>query len=97
MLMTCASVAVYMGSGVALKIMQLYRCVEGRYWLGVDMRLECYTAEWFAFAIYGAVCGVVFIVGFPLGVLVILCRHKRDLETPEIKLKYGFLYEVGSR
>ena len=86
-------------TGVALKIMQLYRCVEveGRFWLAADMRLECYTPQWVGFAIYGAVCGLVYIVGFPLVILMILCRNRRvlfDEKFPATRAKYGFLYEV---
>ena len=35
-------------SGVALKIMRLFRCnyIEGQYWLAADMRLECYNSQW---------------------------------------------------
>ena len=36
-------------SGVSLKIMRLFRCesIEGTAWLAADMRLQCYTGEWF--------------------------------------------------
>ena len=79
--------------------MQLYRCieVEGRYWLGADMRLECYTPQWAGYAVYGIVCGLLYIVGFPLGVFVILCRNRQSLfddKVPLTRVKYGFLYEV---
>ena len=35
-------------AGVALKIMQMFRCLEvdGVYWLQADMRLQCYTSQW---------------------------------------------------
>ena len=37
--------------GVALKIMRMFRCntIEDEAWLAVDMRLRCYTEEWFGY------------------------------------------------
>jgi hypothetical protein len=33
---------------VSTKILRLFRCeeVEGKYWLSVDIRQQCYTKEW---------------------------------------------------
>ena len=40
---------------VSVKIFKLFRCreVEGHYWLVADMRLQCFTSTWTAYAIYG--------------------------------------------
>ena len=40
-------------SGVSLKIMRMFRCVEveGVSWLAADMRLQCYTSEWIAYGL----------------------------------------------
>ncbi len=42
---------------VALRIFRLFRCklVEGKRYLVVDMRLECYTPLWWAVAVYAFV------------------------------------------
>ena len=39
--------------GVALKIMLMFNCVdiEGTMWLVADMRQQCYTPEWFGYAV----------------------------------------------
>ncbi len=89
--------------GVALKIMRMFRCtiIENTSWLSADMRLQCYSGQWFAFAFYALVFAVVYVVGFPLGVLVLLHRNRYtlhgDAADPAVvatKNKLGFLYEV---
>ena len=42
----------FSSSGVSLKIMRMFRCVEveGTAWLAADMRLQCYTSEWIGYA-----------------------------------------------
>ena len=99
----CAACGLLAWTGVALKIMQLFHCVniEDQYWLAADMRLVCYDGKWFGYAVYGAVCGVLYIVGFPLAVLVLLYRRRRELfGSPDDALvastraRFGFLYEA---
>ena len=81
--------------------MQLFRCVniDGQYWLAADMRLQCYDRQWFGYAVYAAACGVVYVVGLPVTVLVLLChrRHKlfgdpSDAFVATTSARYGFLY-----
>ena len=55
------------------------------------------------YAIYALLCGVVYVVGFPLGVFVLLFRRRHKLFGSDAdpfvattRTKYGFLYEVSS-
>ena len=89
-------------AGVALKIMQMYRCIEvdGMSWLAADLRLQCYDAAWVGYTLYASVCGLLYVVGFPLGVFFLLFtrRHKlfgeaNDPYVATTRLQYGFLYE----
>jgi hypothetical protein len=75
------------------------RDVNGVSYLVADMRLECYTGQWVAVATYAAVMAAVYVVGFPVTVLVILYRHRdhlfgdpKDHEVQRVQSKYGFLY-----
>ncbi len=56
--------------GVALKVLRMFRCreVDGVSWLAADMRLQCYTSEWFGYALYAFVVGVVYVIGLPAAV-----------------------------
>jgi hypothetical protein len=83
---------------VSVKIFRLFNCVavEGRFWLAADVRLQCYTREWYGYAIYGFVMGLVYVAGLPIAIVVILWRHKATLYRPgsEATMKrYGFLYD----
>ena len=80
------------------RCMCMCRCreVEGQYWLAADMRLQCFTAQWTAFAIYGVVMVVVYVVGLPLGIMALLLKNKATLYGPDSKdtmARYGFLYD----
>ena len=54
------------------------------------------------FAFYALVFGLLYVVGFPLGIMVILFKHRTTLfgdaaVNPHVaatRAKYGFLYEV---
>ena len=83
--------------------MRMFNCVEydGQWLLAADMRLECYTSQWGAYALFALVYGIVYVAGFPLGVLGILLRHRRTLfgdkgnaAVAHTTATYGFLYTV---
>jgi hypothetical protein len=80
----------------------MFRCVaiEGEYWSAADLRLRCYDGAWFGFALYAGVFAVVYVVGFPLGVLALLFtrRHKlfgdpKDPYVATTHAQLGFLYQ----
>jgi hypothetical protein len=86
-------------AAVSIKVLRVFRCrkIEGVWYLVADMRQECFTAEWWGYAAYGAVMGVLFVLGMPLLVLTILVRNRSQLYGPkseQFRVKYGFLYEV---
>jgi hypothetical protein len=81
------------------------RQVDGKWFLVADMRLQCYTTEWLLVAAYAAFMCLLYVVGLPLVVLLILFRHRAHLfgdptldeEAKRIQFKYGFLYRCGKR
>lgn len=80
---------------------QMFNCREvgGVSYLVADMRLQCYDSKWIAVALYAAAMGIVYIVGLPVAVFVLLYRRrallfgdsKNDV-VREAQDKYGFLY-----
>ena len=83
---------------VSTKIMRLYNCrlVEGHYWLVADMRLQCFTGQWLAYAVYGAIMCVLYVGGLPFGILYVLWKRRDTLFGPrsaETMRTYGFLYD----
>ena len=85
--------------GVSLKIMKTFKCVEveGEWWLVADMRLKCYEGDWYGYAAYAFLMGLVFTVGLPTVILVIMLKNRLALAQPSVVEKWGFLYEVGFR
>ena len=83
---------------ISVKIFRMFRCipVEGKYWLVADMRLQCFTSRWVAFAAYGLAMAVVYVVGLPVLTVVILRRHRSTLFGPRSETtmkRFGFLYD----
>jgi hypothetical protein len=67
------------------------------YYLAVDMRLQCYTREWFGYALYAGIMGALYVVGLPLSITIILVRRRRTLfgdGSDETRRVYGFLYDA---
>ena len=79
--------------------MQVFKCteVEGEWWLVADMRLKCYDGDWYFYATYAFVMGVLFTAGFPLTILLILLKNRNSLEDPTVVGRWGFLYSVRLR
>ncbi len=84
---------------VSVKIFRLFKCtyVDGRYWLVADMRLQCFTLEYWGYVAYGAVMCVAFVGGLPLGILSVLRRHRSSLfgsGSEVTRRRLGFLYHM---
>ena len=84
---------------VSVKIFRLFNCVSvaGSYYLVEDMRLMCYTRQWWGYAIYGIVMIAVYVLGLPAMTLYLLFGRRRALFGPGSESnmrKYGFLYDA---
>lgn len=66
---------------------------DGTYFLAVDPAIACYDDVWKSHVFLCVLGILVYIVGIPLCLLVILCRaHKRaELDSPRIHARYGSL------
>ncbi len=67
--------------GVSLKVLRVFRCreVDGTHYLVADMRLQCFTGEWGGYAAYSLLVILVYVVGLPLTVFLILFARRRTL------------------
>ncbi len=92
--------------GVSVQILRMFKCrrIEGHWLLVADLRLRCFDARWYGFAVYAAVMGVLYVVGLPATVLWILWRRRHklfgaanDSFVATTRDMYGFLYvDYGS-
>ena len=83
---------------VSIKLFRLFRCIDvgGVYYLFDDMRLQCYTAEWTGYAIYAVTMIVVYVIGLPVVIFMLLYRNRMTMYGPNSSRtlrKYGFLYD----
>ena len=62
-------------------ILTLYNCqeVDNGYFLAVDLRVQCYIAEWNNYAAFGAICVLVYPVGVPAFFVLALYWHRQFL------------------
>jgi len=66
--------------------------VGGRFFLQADFSIQCFTTKHETFVPIAMGFLVFFSFLFPLLVLFQLCRHRKNLHSPEIRHKFGFLY-----
>lgn len=85
--------------GIALKTMKIAKCinVDGEWYLVADMRLRCFDDTWWSYALYALFMGLVFVVGFPAAIFVILFRHRHQLEDKDVMERWGWLYASYGR
>ena len=66
--------------------------VGGRWYLQADFTIRCYYEKHQVFVPLAMFFLIFFSFMFPLYVLILLCRHRTKLHTPEIRHKFGHLY-----
>jgi hypothetical protein len=96
---TCFMVLFFAYPSVSFKVFRLFKCrqVEGVWWLVADMRLQCYTSQWYGYAFYASVMALLYVFGFPAAILAILCLRRKTLfgeGSDATRRVYGFLYEA---
>lgn len=76
--------AVFLYPATSLAIARTFRCtlVEGEWWLVADMRLQCFTSEWFGYAAYAIIMGVLYSLGLPAWIAYYLWKRRSILTTP---------------
>jgi len=77
-------------------VFQYFNCnlIHEKYFLKADYSIECWSATgvWNVFLLYVLVIGFLFTVGFPLGMALYIRHHRKELYTPKIQSRIGFLY-----
>jgi len=66
--------------------------VHGKWFLQADFTIQCFTDKHQEFVLLAMLFLVFFSFLFPVMVLLLLCRHRKSLHTPEIRHKFGHLY-----
>merc|ERR1711871_1365942 len=80
---------------ISLKVFSVFQCkqVDDKFFLLADMRKECYVDEWLKrYLPISLALIVIVVIGFPLGILVLLIRKRKVLSHGQSLLTFGFLY-----
>merc|ERR1711871_785349 len=76
------------------KAFQFFRCrnIEGTSYLMADYQIHCYTPQWDGFLILVVLFILVFSVGLPLAVTLLLIYNRGALQKDGFKRKFGIFY-----
>ena len=80
---------------VARNFFAYFECVDvgGRSYLKQDVSLRCDDDTYFVWMGFILFAGIVFVIGFPLGIGIYLFKHRNELYAVRVTDKIGFLYD----
>ena len=76
-------------------IFSIFRCSEvisGKQYLEDDYSVQCWVGWHPTFALAAVLCGVVYLFGIPLGIVMILRKNRHRLTEPRFISTFGFVY-----
>ena len=83
-------------NGIINTLSAIFRCREERIdavqFLEVDANVPCYDGPHVAGMVASVLLALILNVVFPLLLVIILRRNRRQLHSPEVQSRYGFLY-----
>ena len=93
-------VLVFAHMPISVKVFSVFQCreVDGKFYLIGDMRKQCLDGEWNS--VYLPICIVlivIVVIGFPLGILILLVCKRRSLDDETSIQTFGFLYAPYKR
>jgi len=79
---------------VSQTVLKLYICkeVNGTSYLLSDFRLQCYTRQYNNYAGAGIIMILLYPIGIPAFLLIMLLRQMSELKSPGVQAELGFLY-----
>jgi hypothetical protein len=81
--------------GITSTAFQGLKCLEidGVSYLKRDLNIECYTSEHWTI-IFSLVIPVIliYVVGFPIIIAIIIKKNRKNLDNPDTIIKYGLFY-----
>ena len=87
--------AYLMYPGISLVAMQALACeqIGSHSHLIADTSVQCYTSEWSGYAVLGTATLLLFGVGVPSAIAMILQRHRLHLDDPRTYMNFSFIYK----
>ncbi len=80
---------------ISARVLSFFVCrdINGTRYLAADFHLECNDSDWSRNVPLAIICLLVYPIGIPLVIFIILYRNRNRLLIPEVALAYGLLYE----
>ena len=80
---------------ITMKSFRIFQCkiIDGRSYLVADFRQLCYTADWYLYASIAVAVIISYAFAYPIVIVRILWRRRRNLQKRATKDRIGFLYE----
>ena len=80
---------------VVKNMLTIFSCtqIEGEWWLIDEQNIQCWDSEHVKYVVRLALPALIgWGIGMPAVCLFLLIKNKNDLQNPDMKLKYGYLY-----
>jgi len=80
---------------VSIRILSVFNCryIEDAWFLVDDVTAECYNGTWGIFSTIGVFMTLLYPIGVPLIMYILLNRNQHKLHKPKIFNRLGFLYQ----
>ena len=91
---TTVQILLLVHTPVTRMVFQYFNChpIHSKAFLKADYSIECWIGSYNSFLVYVIFIGGLFTIGFPLSVYLYITKHRRELYTPKIQARIGFLY-----
>ena len=76
------------------KMMGTFLCreIESKWYLTLDVTLECYDDKWVIHAVLGAIGIIIYCIGIPVIFFMMLYTNRDQMEDPDVIARVGFLF-----
>ncbi|KAJ6229009.1 g protein-coupled receptor-related [Anaeramoeba flamelloides] len=79
---------------LCLKVLELFDCThkrDGIYLLDADTTHQCFDRWWYTIVTFGAICGVVYIIGIPVFIAWLIWYHSKKYDDDLFMQRLGLL------
>ena len=86
-----------MYNGMSSTVATMFQCrpeeIDGVVYLEADLQVQCYNAAHIGGMVVAAIVGLLFNIGFPVGLYLFLRKREKRLSDPDVFARLGFLYQ----
>ncbi|KAJ6249598.1 g protein-coupled receptor-related [Anaeramoeba flamelloides] len=79
---------------LSLHVLQIFDCTknnEGEYYLDANPKIQCYSSSWYPLFVVSLFLVIIYIIGIPLVLILVLIKYSRKLNEVQFDEKFGLL------